>query len=537
LVAPFIERAGLMTLQESPDSLMFDDFRLERGGLFRLYQGNREQVALGSRALDLLWVLAERAGEIVTKETIFQTVWAGTTVEEVNLTVQISALRRVIDRWRTQGSYIQTAPRRGYRLLAEMKTTKSQPAEEPVEYALLDKPSIAVLPFANLSGDPAQEYFADGMVEEIITALARIHWLFVIARNSSFAYKNEPIDIQRMSRELGVRYLLEGSVRKDGEYIRITARLLDATTAAHLWADRFEGPLNQIFALQDHVASRVAGVIEPRLQAAEAVRANKLGSMDLRAYDFYLRGLAAFFPMVEERIKKALELFEQAIALDPQYGLAMSWAAICHLRLVVDGWTETPETHRTEAVELASSALQKAQDEPEVLANAAFVLASLGSDPSPMLGLIERALALNPNFARGWQLSGQIRIMIGDYDRAIDDANMALRLSPRERIGYTSSVLGRAYFFKRQYDAAAAQLTIAIHENAAVANPYRFLAACYGHMGRLEAAREVITRLRMITDQVIPARPVWRTVADEELLVSGLRIAVMPETPVQNARA
>ena len=200
--------------------------------------------------------------------------------------------------------------------------------------SLPDKPSIAVLPFANMSGDPEQEYFADGMVEEIITALSQIRWLFVIARNSTFTYKGRAVDVKQVGRELGVRYVLEGSVRKAGTQVRITGQLIDALTDVHLWASRFDGSLENIFELQDRVAVSVAGVIEPALQAAEIRRSAARPTTDLSAYDLYLRALAAFNQFARERVFEALGLLEQAIEIDRRYGPALSWAAICHLRLV-----------------------------------------------------------------------------------------------------------------------------------------------------------------------------------------------------------
>jgi adenylate cyclase len=209
-----------------------------------------------------------------------------------------------------------------------------------------------------MSVDPEQEYFVDGMVEEIITALSRIRWLFVIARNSTFTYKGRGVDVKEVGRELGVRYVLEGSVRKAGQRVRITGQLIDAQTGTHLWADRFDGSLEDVFELQDKVAISVAGVIEPALQAAEMRRSAARPTADLGAYDLYLRALAVFFPITKERIGEALGLLEQAIAIDPHYGLALSWAAVCHLHLVRDGWAEEPETSRRKASDLARQALQ-----------------------------------------------------------------------------------------------------------------------------------------------------------------------------------
>src|SRR4030088_873632 len=219
-------------------------------------------------------------------------------------------------------------PVRVYRV-SDIATRGASAPPQPA-LPLPDKPSIAVLPFANMSGDPEQEYFVDGMVEEIITALSRIRWLFVIARNSTFTYKGRPIDVKEVGRELGVRYVLEGSVRKGGNRVRITGQLIDALTGTHLWADRFDGLIEDVFELQDKIAFSVAGVIEPALQAAEMRRSAARPTADLGAYDLYLRALAAFYPITKDRIVESLGLIEQAIALDPHYGPALAWAAICH---------------------------------------------------------------------------------------------------------------------------------------------------------------------------------------------------------------
>jgi adenylate cyclase len=391
---------------------------------------------------------------------------------------------------------------------------------------LPDKPSIAVLPFANLSGDPEQEYFVDGMVEEIITALSRIRWLFVIARNSSFTYKGRPADVKEIGRELGIRYVLEGSVRKAGQRVRITGQLIDAVTGTHLWADRFDGSLEDVFEIQDKVAVSVAGVIEPALQAAEMRRSAARPTTDLSAYDLYLRALAVFYPITKERISKALRLLEQAIAIDRHYGPALSWAANCHLRLVAEGWAEEPETSRRKAADLARQALQVAENDPGILANAAHALANFGEDIGAMIGLVDRALALNPSFARGWFLSGVLRLWAGQPDLAIEHVETSLRLSPRERTGVPLALMGTAYFVKRQYDEAASKLLMSIQDHPGFPNSYRTLAACYAHMGRLDEARAIVAKLRTITPLVVPSDLPWRNPEDRELLLSGLRLAM-----------
>jgi adenylate cyclase len=247
--------------------------------------------------------------------------------------------------------------------------------------------------------------------------------------------------------------------------VRITGQLIDAATDAHLWASRFDGSLADIFELQDRVAVSVAGVIEPALQAAEIRRSAARPTTDLSAYDLYLRALAAFHQFTRERVFEALGLLEQAIAIDRHYGLALSWAAICHLRLVRDGWAEEPETSRRKAMDLARQALQVSENDPGILANAALVLAQFGEDIGAVIGLVDRALTLNPSFARGWYLSGIVRIFAGQSDFAIEHLETSLRLSPRERMGAPLVAMGEAYFFKRRFDEAAAKLLLAIQDD------------------------------------------------------------------------
>jgi adenylate cyclase len=399
-------------------------------------------------------------------------------------------------------------------------------AGEPAVLPLPDKPSIAVLPFQNMSGDPEQEYFVDGMVEEIITSLSRIRWLFVIARNSTFTYKNRAVDVKQVGRELGVRYVLEGSVRKGGNRVRITAQLIDAVAGTHLWADRFDGSLEDVFELQDKIALSVAGVIEPALQAAEMRRSAARPTTDLSAYDLYLRALAVYLPITKERIFAALELLEQAIAIDPHYGPALSWAAMGHRMLVMNGWAATPQTTRHKANDLAQQALLAGQNDPGTLVYAALVLAHFGEDIGAMIGLVDRALALNPSFARGWYVSGVLRTYAGDHDLAIEHIETSLRLSPRERVGTSLSAIGFAHFFKRQFEEVAAKLHLAIQDDPGFPPSYRFLAACYAHMGRLDEASAIVAQLRAITPQVAPSVLPYRNPEDRELFLSGLRLAM-----------
>jgi adenylate cyclase len=417
-------------------------------------------------------------------------------------------------------------PVRVYRVWDPAVPAEEAPPAAAQPLPLPDKPSIAVLPFGNMSGDPQQEYFADGMVEEIITALSRIRWLFVIARNSSFTYKGRSVDVKQVGQELGVRYVLEGSVRKAGQKVRITGQLIDALTGTHLWADHFDGSLEDVFKLQDKVAISVAGVIEPTLLVAEMRRSAKRPTSDLSAYDLYLRALSHHRAWEKGDILAALDLLRQSIEHDPHYGSALALAAECHMNLHVNGWTNDPEFDRREGVSLARQALRVASDDPGVLIGAAHALAYFGEDIDAAIELADRALALNPSFARGWVISGTLRLWAGQPELAVDHFETSLRLSPHARRAGTFAFIGLGYFFAERFEDAAAMLLRSLQEHPGWTPTYRFLAACYAHMGRLDDARKIVQRLRAITPLIVPKNaPHWRNPEHRELYLSGLRLA------------
>jgi TolB-like protein/class 3 adenylate cyclase len=418
-------------------------------------------------------------------------------------------------------------PVRAYRIATALVSPEAQ--NRPA-LTLPDKPSIAVLPFANMSGDPEQEYFADGMVEEIITALSRIRWLFVIARNSSFTYKGQAVDVKQVGRELGVLYVLEGSVRKVGQRVRITGQLIDARRGSHLWADRFDGSLEDVFDLQDKVASHVAGVIEPALRAAEIRRSTERPTQDLTAYDLYLRALPHWASYEKDRLFQALDLLERAIERDPDYGPALALAAHCHYQLDMHGWAQNREANRRKSVKLARQALGRAPDDPDVLAISAAVFGFFGEDLEVATSLVDRCLALNPSFARGWYWSGVLRNWAGQPDTALEHFETFLRLSPRERFGFHQGAIGIALFFSRRFDEAVRQLLASLEQLPTLTPAYRFLASCYAHMGRLDEAHQIVERLRAITPVVVPADTPYRNPEHRELFLSGLRLAAGEET-------
>jgi adenylate cyclase len=390
---------------------------------------------------------------------------------------------------------------------------------------LPEKPSIAVLPFHNMSGDPEQEYFADGMVEDIITALSRIKWLFVIARTSTFTYKGKAVEVKQIGRELGVRYVLEGSVRKARDKVRITGQLIDAANGAHLWADRFDGALDDVFGLQERVAISVAGVIEPALVTAEILRSAERPTSDPTAYDLYLRATSRLYSWQKEDIVAALELFAQAIERDPNYGPAIAAVATCHMQLHVNGWSADPDTDRARGIGMSRRALGVVDDDPSVLASAAYGLAYFGEDIDTAMTLVDRALALNPSYARGWVISGWLRLWAGQPDRAIGHFENSLRLSPLARTAAALVGIGMGHFFARRLEDARTMLLRSLPEHPDWAPTYRFLASCYAHMGLLDQARAAVQQLRRITPEVVPTAEHWRKPEFRQFFLDGLRLA------------
>ena len=284
------------------------------------------------------------------------------------------------------------------------------PAAIPQRLALPDKPSIAVLPFQNMSGDPEQEYFADGMVEEITTALSRIRWLLVIARNSSFTHKSRAVNVKLVGRELGVRYVLEGSVRKAANRVRITAQLIDVGTGAHLWADRFDGALEDIFDLQDQLTASVVGAISPKLEQAEIERAQRKPTESLDAYDYYLRGLASIRAWTREGNDEALRLFYNSIDLDPSFAPANGMAAWCWVQRKAMGWITDRIREIDETARLARRAAALGRDDAVALSTAGFALAYVAHDAETGAAFIDRGVALKPNLAWAWLYSGWVRV-------------------------------------------------------------------------------------------------------------------------------
>jgi TolB-like protein/Tfp pilus assembly protein PilF len=398
---------------------------------------------------------------------------------------------------------------------------------------LPDKPSIAVLPFQNLSGDPEQEYFADGVVEEIITALSRFRQLFVIARNSSFTYKGRAVDVKQVGRELGVRYVLEGSVRKAGSKVRITGQLIDTSTGVHLWADRFDGSLEDIFDLQDQVTASVVGAIAPRLEQAEIERAKRKPTGSLDAYDYYLRGLSAVHQWTREANSEALSHFYRAIELDPNFASAYGMAARCYVQRKAGRWMIDPASEIAEAGRLARRAVELGPDDALALCTAGFAIADVVDELADGDALIDHALALNPNLAWAWMFSGWVKISLGEPEAAIERLSHAMRLSPHDPYLFGMlSAMASAHLSAGRYAEA-----LAWAEKASRVRPH-LLSACIiavsrALAGRTEEARNAVATLQRLDPdlRISNLKSVISYLQDIDFAkwVDGLRKAGLPE--------
>jgi TolB-like protein/class 3 adenylate cyclase len=409
-------------------------------------------------------------------------------------------------------------------------------ALRPPALALPDKPSIAVLPFTNMSGDPEQDYFADGVVEEIITALSHFRQLFVIARNSSFTYKGRAVDVKQIGRELGVRYVLEGSVRKAANRVRITGQLVDTATGAHLWAERFDGGLSDIFDLQDQVTESVVGAIAPAVEKAEIERAKRKPTESLDAYALYLRGLARFYQFANRQAnEEALRLFNSAIEFDPDFASAYSRAASCYVYAKANGWISVTPNEISEVTRLARRAVELGKDDAIALADSGWALAYVVRDLEAAAGLIDRALVLNSNLAEAWNFGGWVKNFLGEPEVALERFARAMRLSPLDpRV--TAMRVGTAYahFFLGRYDKAASWAAMALQDNPDLQPGLRIAAASNAMAGRLEQAHKAMARLRQLNpalrvSTLKDVRGPYRRVEDLSRLEEGLRHAGLPE--------
>jgi adenylate cyclase len=396
---------------------------------------------------------------------------------------------------------------------------------------LPDKPSIAVLPFDNMSGDPEQEYFADGMVEEITTALSRFKWLFVIARNSSFTFKGRTVDIKEVGRRLGVRYVLEGSVRKASGKVRITGQLIDAITGVHIWADRFERDLTDVFALQDEVTVAVVSAIEPKLLQTEIAMAARRRPENLTAYDLFLRAMPQFYLTTREAVAEAIRLAHRALELDPRFGFVAALAGLCHMRNVIWGYTNDPQFDKREAVRLLRLALSVDDGDPDTLAMAALISAFMVGDCESEIEMADRAVALNPNSFNAWNYRGWVYKIAGLPEEAVRSFERAIRMSPVDPLLHLSFLgMGVAFIELRRFDEAIAAGKKAQRQNPSFAQTYRCLAAAFTHLGREAEAREAAASvLEFDPVSTISAWIARGGQSNSKLWIEGLRKAGLPE--------
>jgi TolB-like protein/class 3 adenylate cyclase/tetratricopeptide (TPR) repeat protein len=423
-------------------------------------------------------------------------------------------------------------PIRVYALSPASTATLAQAHRPKEALPLPEKPSIAVLPFENLSGERDQEYFADGMVEEIITALSRFRQLFVIARNSSFAYKGRALDVKQVGRELGVRYILEGSVRKAGNRVRITGQLIDTATGAHLWADRVDGGLEDIFELQDQVTASVVGAIAPKLEQAEIERTKRKPTANLDAYDYYLRGVAGVHEWTEESTADAISNFRRAIELDPYFAAAYGMAARCYVLRKSGGWMTDYDL--PEAARLARRAAELGKDDAVALGTAGLALSFFIGLHEDGKALTDRAISLNPNLAMTWLWSGWVRVWLGETETAIERVRRALRLSPNDPHSYSMfSALAFAHFFAGRNEEAVSWAAMAVREKSNLLITLTIAAASSALAGRPREAASALAQMRQLQptlrmNNLQNLFPVRRP-EDFAKLAEGMRRAGLPE--------
>ena len=521
---------------------LFEDYAFDTDRR-ELHRG-ADVVSVAPQVFDLLDYLIRNRERVVSKDELINAIWNGRIVSEAALTTRLNVARNAIGDSGEQQRLVKTLPRKGFRFVGQVRESRGRtgaviddhPAEPPKPaLALPDKPSIAVLPFQNLSADAEQEYFADGVVEDITMALSRFHWLFVIARNSSFTYKGRAVDVKQVGRELGVRYVLEGSVRKAGNRIRIAGQLIDAETGAHLWADRFEGALEDMFDLQDHVTASVVGAIAPKLQHAEIKRARPKPTENQDAYDYYLRGLAKLRLWRTKEVNgAALQLFLNAIELDPGLACAYGMAAWCYTQRKARGWMIEREHESAEAIRLARTAVHLGANDPVALCMGGYALAFVAHEFDDAVTFMDRGLAINPNFAQGWRLSAWLMVWRGQPDLALEHAAHAMRLSPLDRSMYAMhGAMAYAHFLAGRYDLASSFAEKSMRENPNFLLAIRISAASNALAGRLEPARKAMARA-LECDPSFRASNLsdlapFRRAEDLALFTKGLRKAGLPE--------
>jgi TolB-like protein len=535
-------------------SMASDRFRREvfRFGAFALdvsrgcLCSEDRDIALRPKSFEVLRYLVEHADRLISKDELIQAIWPNLFVTDDSLTRCISDVRQALGDEAQR--MIKTMPRRGYIFAApivredtiaakpEIVKHSSGDAPYPLPLTLPDKPSIVVLPFANLSGDPGQDYFADGMVEDITIAVGRVAGLFVIGTGSAFTYKNVAVDTRQVGLELGVRYVLRGSVRRDGNCVRITAELTDASDGRQIWADRFEGELDSVFKMQDRVAAHVSTMLAPALRVAEIERSKRKPTENLTAYDLFLRASREYREGFEQNTE-ALRLLYRAVELDPVYGAAYGLAAYCHFWQKALGWISPSDGRIQEGVRLAHSAAATAKNDSEALWMASQTLGMLSGELDLALALIDKSLSLNPNSPGAWQASAVVHAFRGESDLALEHAAQARRHSPLDPLAiWFSSIIGFIYFFAERYEEAATAIEEVLKKEPNFPPALRMQMATYGLLGRIDEGHESVRRLRaVVPDTTIASQraffepPLCQNPRALDKLIEGMRLSGLPE--------
>ena len=516
---------GVRSLRYLFEKYSFDTARRE------LRRGS-DVIAVTPQVFDLLDYLIRHRERVVTKDDLIGAIWNGRVVSDAALTTRLNAARSAIGDSGEEQRLIKTLPRKGFRFVGQVREVASPEDAPESAPALPVEPSIAVLPFANMSGDPEQEYFADGMVEEITTALSRFGWLFVIARNSSFTFKGKAVDIKEVGRRLGVRYVLEGAVRKASGKVRITCQLIESATGAHIWADKFERDMTDIFALQDEVTLAVISAIRPKLFQAEIALSRRRRPEDLTAYDLHLQAVHRAVRSSRESLAEALQLLQRALELDPGFAAAAALAGACHMENVLRSYAIDPQFERKEAVRLMRLALRLDRHDPDTLATAALISALLVGDCEAEIEMADRAIALNPNSYYIWDRRGWVYKIAGQPAEAIRSFECAMRMSPVDpQLFTTFTGMGFAFVELRRFDEAVVAGRKALRQNPSHPGIYRCLASAFAHLVRDAEAREAAAR----AVEIDPAFTISAWIAgsrlpiNAKLMIEGFRKAGLPE--------
>ena len=471
----------------------------QRGKLLR----DGRSVAVSSKGLQLLQALVGSPGQVMTKAELMRAAWGDAAVEESNLSVQIAALRKQLGANVDGSDWIVTIPRVGYRFVGLPVQKQTESITEPkVSLAERERrPSIAVLPFANLSDEKEQEYLADGITEDIITALTRFRWFFVIARNSSFAYKNKSIDAKQVAQELGVQYLLEGSVRRSGQQIRISVQLVDAASGKHIWAERYDLELADVFAIQDEIAERVAGAIEPELLKTEGVQAAARHTGNMTAWDLVRRGTWHFHQVTRENHLKARELFREACRLDPELPEAHLWLGRVSAGVVPYGWSNDPVADLQEGMEAALKAIQL--DERNPYTHYALAIVSAFADRlEQSISAARKAIEISPSFALGHLVLGMALLFSGRASEAIAPLEYGLRLSPYDPQNFVwFNLLALARLFSGRTEAGLQAAARALQVRPNWWTSLEVLVCCYAALGKWDEARRCAQQMAGVTKQ------------------------------------